>query len=175
MNAEMEGNLSRLIGGLWVLHLRLREVMRTSVATWRLIVTFGRLPVYRPTGRNCPSLSPISQRRLPSCSSFEAVAVPESVLPRRCALYALSPETQTVRGFLCGEIDQAVEYAGKSLDESYALITTNLIWPLRRCPPVAGLAGVEEEAEPPSDAAIGSHVLLAVRQQHDLAEYSAFA
>jgi hypothetical protein len=36
-------------------------------------------------------------------------------------------------------------------------------------------AAVEEEAEPTSDAATGSHVALAVRQQHDLAEHSAFA
>jgi hypothetical protein len=40
---------------------------------------------------------------------------------------------------------------------------------------VGRLAGVDEEAEPARDAVAGSHVPLAVRQQHDLAEHSAFA
>jgi hypothetical protein len=44
----------------------------------------------------------------------------------------LPPEAQTVRGFVCGEIDRAVEYAGKSFDEVCALNTANLIWPYEK-------------------------------------------
>ena len=67
MNAEMEGNLSRLISGLWVLHLRMREMMRTSVATSRLIALAGARGYAQSVARNYRSLSRGSLTELLVC------------------------------------------------------------------------------------------------------------
>ena len=154
--------------------------------------------------RNCrPSGKNAGKRGLPSLRETRADTPPSA--GTRCRPPALMPKTMVPSRFqappappnashkLCaGPPATAIFFSLSSVKKPMKRLSGDqkgkcaLSVPGRRCDSSASSArshrvvlpseaGVDEEAELARDAVAGSHVPLAVRQQHDLAQHSAFA